>query len=360
MPGRPAAPCRSGAKGSHPMSDQGLDVVGHLRPLLGPERLERLGGVLLLQVLVVGVGELSGLPVELDLLERQQRHALWASPPAPPARPPDRADGGGPSSGRSTSQSASIPTSAAATASASISPRPRPARAGAAPSPPGDAGAGVRPRPRRRALDAQAAAPRSAPPASATATRRREITATSAPPATRIAEPGQQIAPEVEALRLRRHQRLLAVLRDERVEDLLRRLPRPVQLHDLAVQLGRVGAGEVGGAAGEDVEGAAAAAGEPLLDRLDPLVVVRDLGRRARAARRRRGRAACRRSPWPASGSCACWSGSSAAAPSRPRNAAPGTGRSFGRTPRSGERRLVRPAAPAAAPRASRRRRATS
>src|SRR6185312_7835254 len=60
----------------------------------------------------------------------------------------------------------------------------------------------------------------------------------------------KEIAQEVEATRLRSHQDLLAVLRHKSVEDLLRRLAVVVQRYDFAVKLGRVGAGEIGGAAG--------------------------------------------------------------------------------------------------------------
>ena len=72
---------RSGAKRADPGSNHGLDIaIGRLRlpaaPALGAQRLQRRAGVLALEKRVVLIGELAGLPVELDLLERRQRHAL--------------------------------------------------------------------------------------------------------------------------------------------------------------------------------------------------------------------------------------------------------------------------------------------
>jgi hypothetical protein len=173
------------------MSDQGLDVAGHPQPILGPERLERLRGVLVLQEVVVGVGELSGFAVELDLLERQQRHPLRSlilldrlfdrigrcgRLQQRPQNQPERHDSHQCRGHRLGEHQSS--TSANARRSRSISS--------------GDAGAGVdfAAAPGRSELSPGPGIP--APSGAATATRLRESTATSAPPATRIAEPGSR------------------------------------------------------------------------------------------------------------------------------------------------------------------------
>ena len=129
-----------------------------------------------LEELVVLVRQLAGLPVELDLLERRQGHALGrllrierlvtGAAVAP-----------GATSGWSTSHTAASPTSAAAMTSSAISPPPRPAPGAVAPAPPGW------PRRRRRRLRrAGAAAATGAAPIDA-------ITSASAR-ATVIATPG--------------------------------------------------------------------------------------------------------------------------------------------------------------------------
>src|SRR6185295_2179585 len=67
---------------------------------------------------------------------------------------------------------------------------------------------------------------------------------------------------------------LFTVLGDEGIEDLLRGLALGTQGEHFAMETGRVGAGEVGGSTGEDVQGTAAVARQPLLDRLDLRVVL--------------------------------------------------------------------------------------
>ena len=59
------------------------------------------------------------------------------------------------------------------------------------------------------------------------------------------------------------------MLGDERVDDLLPGLPRLVAREHLPVQTRTDSAVEIGGAAGVDVESAAAGAAQLLLDRLD-------------------------------------------------------------------------------------------
>src|SRR6267378_6277703 len=82
-------------------------------------------------------------------------------------------------------------------------------------------------------------------------------------------ETGKQIAGEIEALLGGCHQRDLAVLLHELVDDLLRRLPLPREPEDVLVQRRAVRAGEVGRATRVDVEPAAAGAPELLFGRLD-------------------------------------------------------------------------------------------
>src|SRR6267142_94752 len=95
---------------------------------------------------------------------------------------------------------------------------------------------------------------------------------------------GNEVPREIEATLGRRHERRFAVLRHELVNDLLRRLPLPREPQHVLVQRRAVGAAEVGRAAGVDVEPAAAAAAQPLLDRLNAGIVVRGGDGRERAA----------------------------------------------------------------------------
>jgi hypothetical protein len=54
------------------------------------------------------------------------------------------------------------------------------------------------------------------------------------------------------------------------------------------VQRRRIGAGKIGGATGEDIQGAATVTGQPLLNRLNFGVVLPGIGRGPRASHRRR------------------------------------------------------------------------
>src|SRR6185369_4284911 len=63
-------------------------------------------------------------------------------------------------------------------------------------------------------------------------------------------------------------------LRHERGNDLVPVLPLILERQDLAVHPGRGAAGEVGRAAGVDIEVAAAGAADPMLDRLEERLVV--------------------------------------------------------------------------------------